>query len=206
VLRGESSDEYESLLEGLAEALQPENELEKLLVEKLAMLSWRYRRLLQAEGAEIQQGSEFLEWDQKMQQQHEAEIAKRTLVRSRKTFADRPGLIPEMQNPEILDYSVELLLGLQRRVKSLGFDQEEYDRSILEIIYGAVSNLHGTLLNTYYGWLKASPVPEEERQRMGYPTPERCKDRLVSEIGAEIQCFRNYRQEQAEKESERTKL
>jgi len=206
VLPGESSDEYDLLLKGLSEALKPEERLEKLLVEKLAMLTWRHRRLLQAEGAEIQQGSEFLEWDQKMRQQHEAEIAKRTLVRSPKTYGDRPGLIPEMQNPEILEYSVELLLGLQRRVKSHGFDQEEYDRSILEIIYGAVSNLHGTLLNSYYGWLKASRVPEEERQRLGYPTPEQCKDAFVSQIDDEIRRLRNYRQEQAEKESERTKL
>jgi hypothetical protein len=206
VLPGESSDEYVSLLKGLSGALKPKERLEKLLVEKLATLAWRHRRLLLAEGAEIQQASEFLEWDQKMQQQHEAELAKRTLIRTHKTFADRPGLIPEMQNPEILEYCVELLLGLQRRIKSLGFVQEEYDRSILQTIYGAVSNLHGTLLNSYYGWLKISRVSEEERQRTGSPTPEQCKDALVSQIDAEIRRFRDYRQEQAEKESERTKL
>jgi hypothetical protein len=33
--------------------------LEKILVEKLASLIWRHRRLLMAEGAEIRKGTEF---------------------------------------------------------------------------------------------------------------------------------------------------
>jgi hypothetical protein len=53
VLKGESRDEYEKLLTGLRETLQPEGTLEELLVEKLAALAWRHRRLLLAESAEI---------------------------------------------------------------------------------------------------------------------------------------------------------
>ena len=205
MLPGESSDEYESLLKGLSEALQPESGLEKLLVEKLAMLAWRHRRLLQAEGAEIQQGSDFVAWDQRMQQSHEAEIAKRTLVRLHKTFADRPGLIPELQNPEILEYCVQLLLELQQGIKSRGFD-EKLDCSILEIIYGADLNLHMTLRNRYFQLLATSQVPEEERQLKGYCTPEQCRDKMLSGIDAEIRRLQDYRQEQAKIESERTKL
>jgi hypothetical protein len=205
VLPGESSDEYESLLKGLSEALQPESGLEKLLVEKLAMLAWRHRRLLQVEGAEIQQASEFVEWDRRMQQSHEAEIAKRTLVRHLKTFNDRPGLIPEMQNPEILEYCVVLLLELQQSIKSYGFNEHQ-DRSTLEIIYGADVNLHATLRNSYFIWLNTSRVSEEERQRKRYATPERCKDRMLSEIDVELGRLRDYRKELARIESERTKL
>ena len=205
VLPGESSDEYKSLLEGLSEALQPENGLENLLVEKLAMLAWRHRRLLKAEGAEIRYGSEFLEWDQKMQQQHEAEIAKRTLERIRKTFTDRPGLIPEMQNPEILQYCVELLLELQSSINSRGFDKEN-DCSILEIIYSADPRVHRTLRNIYLTWLNTSQVSEEQQQRRGYATPDKCKDKVMSEIGIEIQRLRDYQRERDSMESERTKL
>jgi hypothetical protein len=205
VLPGESSDEYESLLTGLSEALKPEERLEKLLVEKLAMLAWRHRRLLQAEGAEIRQGSEFLEWDQRMQQSHEAEMAKRRIPREFKTYVDRPCLIPEIQNPEILEYCLKLLLDLQKEIRSRGFS-EKRDYSILAIIYGGNSDLHGTLRNSYSMWFNTSEVPEEERQSRKYATPEQCKDKVLSEIDVEIQRLRNYRQERAGMESERAKL
>ncbi len=59
MLAGEPREKYESLLNELQEALQPAGKLEQLLVEKLASISWRYRRFLTAEGAEIRQGREF---------------------------------------------------------------------------------------------------------------------------------------------------
>jgi hypothetical protein len=130
-------------------------------------------------------------------------MAKRTLVRL--PFADRPGLIPKIQNPEILEYCVELLVELQRGIKSRGFNGT-IDSSILEIIYGADSNLHGTLRNKYFQWLATSKAPEEERQRQGYATPERCKDQMLSEIDAEIGRLRDYREEQASRELERAKF
>ena len=205
VLPGESRNEYNSLLKGLSEALQPENRLEKVLVEKLAVLAWRHRRLLQAEGAEIQQDSEFVEWDQRMRQTREAEMAKRTLIREFKTFGDRPGLIPEIQNPDILQYCIELLLELQTRIKSRGFDNE-HDQSTLQIIYGGSSNLHGTLLNRYWLWHNTFNTPEEERQRKGGLTREQCKEKLFSEIDAEIQRLRDFGEKWTNTQSERIKL
>lgn len=53
VLRNESRIDYDALLKGLSEDFQPEGSLESLLVEKLAMLLWRHRRLLLAEGVEL---------------------------------------------------------------------------------------------------------------------------------------------------------
>jgi hypothetical protein len=37
----------------MVETLQPVGRIEEILVEKLAMLVWRYRRLLQPEAAEV---------------------------------------------------------------------------------------------------------------------------------------------------------
>ncbi len=65
VLKGESRVEYERVLGGLWEALQPEGALEELLVDKVATISWRQRRLLLAEGGEIQKNKEFVESDQR---------------------------------------------------------------------------------------------------------------------------------------------
>jgi hypothetical protein len=205
VLPGESSDEFESLLNGLSEALRPENGLEKLLVEKLAMIAWRHRRLLQAEGAEIQQGSEFVEWDQRMQQSLEAETASRTIALIQKTRPNRPGLISNIQNSEILARCVELLLDLEQKLKSRGFNQDN-DRVILNTIYGTGAYSSASLRNRYFELLITSELPEEERQRRNYMTPERCKDRMLSDIDAEIRRLLDYQKEQTRNESERTKL
>jgi hypothetical protein len=54
LLKDESRSEFDSLLTGLREDRQPEGTLEEALVEKLAILLWRYRRFLRAEAEDIQ--------------------------------------------------------------------------------------------------------------------------------------------------------
>ena len=56
VLAHESGDEYESLLSALMTEHQPAGATEAHLVEELAGAIWRKRRVLQAEGASINQG------------------------------------------------------------------------------------------------------------------------------------------------------
>jgi hypothetical protein len=70
VLKRESEAEFEDLLDGLRTYFQPEGTLEEILVEKLAALFWRERRLIIADAeADIGNGMDFLalkqspEWD-----------------------------------------------------------------------------------------------------------------------------------------------
>lgn len=64
-LRGESKAHFDSLLNGLREDLKPVGTLEEVLVEKLATIFWRYRRLLVALGTELPTAtSEILEFKQ----------------------------------------------------------------------------------------------------------------------------------------------
>jgi hypothetical protein len=63
LLKRESPTEYGSLLNGLREDLQPQGTLEAALVENLAALLWRKRRLLRAESAEITNAVEFMSLD-----------------------------------------------------------------------------------------------------------------------------------------------
>ena len=56
VLSHENADEYQVLLSALLEEHQPEGMTEVHLVEELAGIIWRKRRVLQAEGANINQG------------------------------------------------------------------------------------------------------------------------------------------------------
>ena len=55
VLRHESQSEYDSLARGLRRDLMPYGRLEEMLVEKLGIILWRYRRLLLAERAAVQE-------------------------------------------------------------------------------------------------------------------------------------------------------
>ena len=67
LLKDESRAEYDALLNGLIENLQPQGKLEKVLVENLAILLWRKRRLLQVETAEIEKAQQFVNWDLALQ-------------------------------------------------------------------------------------------------------------------------------------------
>ena len=56
VLAHESADDYQALLTALADDHQPAGATQVHLVEELAGIIWRKRRVLQAEGANINQG------------------------------------------------------------------------------------------------------------------------------------------------------
>lgn len=56
VLSHESQGDYQSLLDSLATEHRPQGATEQHLVEELASVIWRKRRVLQAEGAAINQG------------------------------------------------------------------------------------------------------------------------------------------------------
>jgi hypothetical protein len=51
LLKSEKTNQFKALLQGLRRALKPEGMLEETLVEKLAVILWQYRRLLQARGS-----------------------------------------------------------------------------------------------------------------------------------------------------------
>jgi hypothetical protein len=61
LLISDSRKRYDSLLSGLREHFKPETTIEEVLVEKLAVLIWRYRRLISTEKAEIKEGASPLQ-------------------------------------------------------------------------------------------------------------------------------------------------
>jgi hypothetical protein len=66
LLEDESRAEYDALLNGLMGDFEPQGKLEAVLVENLAALMWRKRRLFQAETAEIEK-AQFLNFDLELQ-------------------------------------------------------------------------------------------------------------------------------------------
>lgn len=60
LLKKEPRAEFDSLLSGLLKDFEPEGTLEELLVDKLAVLVWRHRRMIIAERE--QTGTQILAW------------------------------------------------------------------------------------------------------------------------------------------------
>jgi hypothetical protein len=55
----ESPREFKLLLKGLRDDLQPEGTLEPVLVENLAIILWRKRRVIKAESAEVDEAISY---------------------------------------------------------------------------------------------------------------------------------------------------
>jgi hypothetical protein len=200
LLKGESKGEYEELLARLREDILPVGALEELLVEKLATITWRQRRLLLAEGADIQKNREFVGWDQRCRRYEAAqEFAKE------QRYSDNVGLIQKIDNPEVLEGCLELLSQLRGRIEENGFDQES-DNSLLCKIYGTENGLRENLYDSYGQWFNTFETPAEEREREGYASPEQCRKNVVDEIGKEIRRLKDYQRKLASIEAIRMRL
>jgi hypothetical protein len=204
-LKGESRADFQSLRRGLWESLQPEGELEKLLVEKLVSIAWRYRRMLLAEGAEIRKRSEFLELDQSRNEQIEAEEILQGRPRGA-TFdmgLEPVALIWQIQNSIVLEYCMGLLVDVRRGIKTDGLN-EERNGVLLQKIYGdsKKTKLQHNLYHEYLVWLNTSRATEEERQRVGF-TSEECKQNMLRAIATEIDRLTQYREKRESIDFER---
>jgi hypothetical protein len=194
VLKDESQDEFDSLLNGFREDYQPEGTLEEVLVEKLAMILWRHRRVLIAERAEIRKGADSLNWNQKPMEHADPES----------------GLMDRINDPSVLDRCLDLLDDLAQDVVRNGFSIEQA-YIILRQLYGE-SGLNSSKINLckiYEYWLGVSKCPEEERKREGYATPQECTHNVLKEIcrvQSRLRTLQKIYAEMAEKRSEIEKL
>ena len=202
LLKGESQSEFDSLLNGLLNDLRPEGTLEELLVEKLAALAWRHRRLFLAESAEIRKSMEFFESDQQ-DREREEEVR---IARLSDPF-NNSGLIRNIQNPDVLERCQDLLFQLRRHVNEHGFNLE-FDKRILEKIYGdhREQRLREDLYDSYEIWRQTSQTPEEERLREGYALPMECRMNILQLIDEEIVRLRIDQQARAAVQTARTQL
>jgi hypothetical protein len=111
----------------MVDALQPVGRLEEILVEKLVMLVWRYRRLLQAEAAEVAREAESAE---------EGDMESK--VRSAALTAKDVGLIASAlatDNEVGLELALDSLRKLRQLIREKGLDWER-DRDALVSLYG----------------------------------------------------------------------
>jgi hypothetical protein len=131
LLDDEPRAQFDSLLKGLRKDLRPEGMLEDMLVDKLASLMWRHRRMLVAERAEIQLGK----WINPLTAEREKQQREEALILFSSMERPGPGLISRCENPLILERIVELLKVLCFTVQIGGFNAES-DWWILKAVFG----------------------------------------------------------------------
>jgi hypothetical protein len=131
LLREESAAEFNGLLQGFRDYFRPEGTPEDVLVEELATLKWRQRRLLNAEKAEIQSGREFNPRTAERERENRLEFAMGELSVTTESF----GLLEKATNPLILRQVTELLDSLEFSITKKGLDPME-DRSVIAKIFG----------------------------------------------------------------------
>jgi hypothetical protein len=190
VLKGESQAEFNALLNGLRNDRQPVGTMEELLVEKLAVLFWRNRRLLIAEGAEIRAHSEFVRWNERERQLQE--LVKILPQRS------NGGLIRSIANPTVLRAFVSRLKALKEGIET-GIFVPGSDNVILAMLYGIddKENWPYGLSLTYLLWSVVAALPEEERKQKGLPSPQEAREGLLAELKEAIKAFDHHGKEQA---------
>lgn len=214
VIEGEPRREFDSLLKGLQETLQPVGALEHLLVEKLAVLSWRYRRVVIAEGAEIRKSVDFYKWDRDLDRERSLDT-KLPMAK----FAG--GLIKHLNTREIIERCLELLEELRCGVERRGFDPER-DRNVLTTLYGTdlENQSRHSLLRTYAGCVvTAKEATDDEVQQDGHEQAERgreenqisisagdCKDFFLREVESQIRWLRRCRKQFGAVEADRMTL
>jgi hypothetical protein len=199
VLPGESQAEFNNLLADYCDDFQPVGAFEDDLVEMLVVHRWRLRRLIIAENAEIQAGSEFIEWDQKDRQLIEASEIQEVCYNG--------GLIARIANPRARDSCLRLLVELKNSMRKEGFSLED-DKSKLTIVYGKLDPEHWetNLFNSYSYWSTFTSVSNEIGKELECPSPEECKEYFIKELDDEIKRLKQYKKEQISVEASRTKL
>ena len=178
LLQDESRAEYDALLSGLMENLQPQGKLEIVLVESLANLLWRKRRLLQVETAEIEK-AQFVNWDLALQNKvEELEYAQLNGPSDAKL---------EHNNARLLLRNAIEIPNIHRLGFMTGDPQlEEATRQTLKSIYGYQDEGPEP-----YGWRQMSLmisklISSAEQGKEDSEDPPDVKQIMVEAIGKEI--------------------
>lgn len=196
LLGEEDAKLYRSLLKALDESADPQGMLESLLVEKLATLVLRHRRLLQAESAEILKNI-----DRAREEKEDAEVAAidlRAAMDEGMARTDKKGLIAEIGNSSKLEYCLDLLRGVQMEQLKWGFDCDHHWIPLGRVYGTRYEGRPGKdLLDVYLDCRKASNASEEVRKKKGFASRQDCLQQFSAELDREIRRLEGLRKERS---------
>ena len=201
LLEGESQDELDALWNGLRQDHRPEGTSEETLVEKLASLNWRYRRLLVAEAAEIGKAMKFVESENDIRQLVEGN----QILQNEDEAERKAGLVRFTTNPKILERVLALLTEVRDDIANRGFNSS-WDLENLETLYGEGQHLGNMVREEYLVWNHIAKAVKKEPGRDRRVTPERCVAWFLEVLTAEIDRLSEYQRARAVIDAERIKL
>ena len=199
LLSHENRSQYDDLHRGLHRDLAPNGTLEDVVVEKIATILWRHRRLLQAESAIVQENIEA-------QEAENARLSREislTQKYSEKAQAetDRRGVIPEIDDyPESLEYCLDKLITVGCDADRYGLEHDT-NKINLGLVYGArYSGRTGNDLFDYYlGCLSALKATAAERASKGFKSEADCENKFIAAVEKEIHRLEGHRKRPVQK-------
>jgi hypothetical protein len=185
LLENESMPQFDALLQGFRDDLQPKGTLEDVLVEKLAALIWRYRRMLVAERAEI-----------RIEQRNNSHAADRERLRREEVLAletsnkiTSHGLLGDLKNPIGREKSIEYLKLLKEMMGARGFKPEE-DLQFISRVFGQANYwMQGIVYNLHCD--PGGITFEREFKEFGRPLEDR-KAKYLEYLQKQIDAFERY--------------
>jgi len=188
LLGEENAKLYRALLKELTKSLDPQGELESILVEKLATNAWRHRRLLQAESSAIDKHKKELlsERDEREDERFHRHVQEE-LARAQ---SDGEGLLSKIAEPGILQDCIERLSCLRSRIGQDDRHKDDvWDWIDLARVYGARFNGRSgrDLYDVYLDCAKVTHYSAKELREKGLTLTEDREKKFLIELDKEIQ-------------------
>ena len=192
LLSHESRARFDALLLGLQHDLKPIGLLEEALVEKLATSLWRYRRLLQAESAELLGNMEERRAENAERSNRNFDVEARR--QEYKAQTETEGLIPKISNPEVLESCIDELATVKSEMNKFGFGDGRPDIG-LGLVYGAryAGRPGHDLFDCFVECLNASRATDAERQKKGFCSEDDCVNKFIAALEEEIRRLESLR-------------
>jgi hypothetical protein len=214
VLKGESEEEFQALLDGLRESLGPVGVLEELLVEKLTVDYWRLPRVLIAERGEIEANPLPVPPNFSLRSLTEhlkgslREKVRKGLLDSVKAANLPPQ--PLIKDPAELDLVDALLRNMLAFITNHAIDSRfaaMLDQQVKEI-YGTPgpADPGKAFCDLFASWAESNRIPEEQRRAAGLPSSSEKLASVVRELNREIKLPDQRKAARDTEEAERQKV
>jgi hypothetical protein len=184
VLENEPSAQFDSLLQGFRDDLRPKGTVEEILVEKLASLTWRYRRMLVAERAEIR-SEQYNGWRLAAAKERDREEA---LLLATSEVTPKLGMLARWENPLVRERCIALLKTLCELMERRGFRPDQ-DLRIISSCYGLPDSIQLSDLYNFYSSSDDS-IRKEAGSEHDLPKAERvrkCLDFIQQMIDGHVE-------------------
>ena len=159
-LLGEDPRQFHAFRDSLLAARQPADALERMLVEDIAMLAWKKRRLNRAQEGLQLRNLEVLELDRHRQA---LEVGRETADISQDEVL-KSGLRRASRSPARFGEILSLLETLTALVASQDFSQDI--DSVITLLYGQTPTLRGAQIATLYRQLREQGTESEEAREI----------------------------------------